>query len=110
MASCDLLKKIHDAFLEGTKVHFSEHALKRMKERGISREHIEQIFGSGSVIEIAPARIEYPIDCRQRLDKVTCRCYVDGINKILYVIIIYDHDSNEIKFVTIYPESNGGGK
>ena len=67
-------------FLEGTKVYFSKHALDRTKERRIERKHIEQIFEFGSVIKIEPARTEGPIDLRQRLDKISCQCYVESLS------------------------------
>ena len=98
----EILPLLHASFVKGDKVYFSKHTLIRMKERGVVTQDIERIFKSGKIVKREPARISSPLDFSQRLDKFYCQCYFDDTDTTWMIVVIFDHDTNRTKFVTIY--------
>ena len=74
------------------KIEWSAHALRRMLERGISREAVKHIICAGEMIENYPDEIPFP--CGLFFGKWK--------NQFLHVVIAYDTVNQVIFLITAY--------
>ncbi len=71
------------------------HALRRMIERGITREEVEQVVGAGEVIASYPEDVPYPIALLLGWPR----------GRPLHVVVAYNRSDDEAIVITAYRPS-----
>ena len=88
------LNKIRAA-AKSRKIEWKKHALKRLFERGISRQDVFDAIGAGEIIEAYTEDRPFP----------SYLIYGHGGNKPLHVVLALDESEGIIYIVTVYVPS-----
>jgi len=86
------LKNIQSAVYEARN-KWRYHALRRFRERGITREQVKRVMQEGQILEQYPMAKPFP--------KCLMMAMVE-LDRPLYVALAYDEDTDYIYVITVY--------